>query len=749
LCYFGLISSSLTPLYAQGMDDMDVPATDDAPVTAPTRPAMPGGANILQVDAQTLANLPGLLAQNRADAVSLSVSLEELQDAPEADSALQAWVRDGGVVFLHTSAAQLFGYRTVVAREATNRRAGQLFGRARAALSFAAHPLLWGSVATPNLVGSADAGPVNPAASVTPSQSTLGVDLVFYQMRPGDHLVQSHPGGVPLLRVTDLTAPVAAPDLYAAAVAPFGRGWAIFTPDFIETQRADGAIFVRNLMRMALSSRTVRGASPAVAPNPQLPALQPNTTALVSIPASVIEGNVPATDGEGDAVPTFSFSALAQAATRAVRGGIEDTDPETNLVSVAPRLILTRGEMSGLAGLAGAANADANARAAATAVLYILRARLALQRNDVEAASEWMEQARTLSSRSAETALWSGVIAASRAADLTLSSRDRAGFFAQAVQYWTAALSAPPLMRGTATTAQTTTSATATAISGVPRTLLQAWARDAQRTANLMSVEPPFVTPLGNGAGSILLRHYPEDPTLRLALPTGATLSNSVQLFGWRPDDEEILIFTTPAYFQNYRRAAGLTGETVPNPLQRFGDIAGNRILMVSQITVQVFLPPATPGGPRRPVQLGTAVPAVIGRLHGEVLVNSLAAGGTPVPGWLRLGLVSLSNQSVVGTALGAGANGALLRIAAANGLLSPQQFDEVINSDVQGVAEAQAQLMMLYFYNRFGAGRVAETLQRLGSGQTVDEALQATTDMTEAQFFVAWRDAEFGAALR
>src|SRR5947209_5584178 len=52
----------------------------------------------------------------------------------------------GGAVFLHTDAAQIFGYRTVPARRTTNRLAGQTFGRARAALPFGAHPLLWGAV---------------------------------------------------------------------------------------------------------------------------------------------------------------------------------------------------------------------------------------------------------------------------------------------------------------------------------------------------------------------------------------------------------------------------------------------------------------------------------------------------------------------------------------------------------------------------------------------------------------------------
>jgi hypothetical protein len=75
------------------------------------------------------------------------------------------------------------------------------------------------------------------------------------------------------------------------------------------------------------------------------------------------------------------------------------------------------------------------------------------------------------------------------------------------------------------------------------------------------------------------------------------------------------------------------------------------------------------------------------------------------------------------------------------NQLLSPQQFRGVPTdgSATSLLANEQALSMMLYFYNRFGSGRVVETLQRLGSRQTVDEALLATTGLTEEQFFAQW----------
>jgi hypothetical protein len=73
--------------------------------------------------------------------------------------------------------------------------------------------------------------------------------------------------------------------------------------------------------------------------------------------------------------------------------------------------------------------------------------------------------------------------------------------------------------------------------------------------------------------------------------------------------------------------------------------------------------------------------------------------------------------------------------------LLGPQQFRNVPTdgSATTTVASEQALSMMLYFYNRFGVGAVVETLQRLGSRQSVDEALLATTGLTEEQFFAQW----------
>ncbi len=710
------------------------------------------GANIFQVTAENLASLPGVLAQGRADAVSLGVTLDELDANPQASGAILRWVASGGVVFLHSDAAQLFGYSTRPARAATARQAGQLYGRARAALSFGAHPLLWGSVADARQAGGAATMPSGQSG-----RSTLGVRLVFYRLQAGDHLVTEHPSGVPLLRVTDLAAPAGAETLYAAAIAPFGSGWALFVPDLIETHRADGAVFLRNIMRVVASSRAARAglaaanaANDGAAPATQLPPLAANPTgnaggALVSLPAAAIEQL--STGGAG------TFRTLSQICYQALAPANAGGEPRAATVNggLGPRLILTRGETQRLAVLAGSAATEAGLVPAATAMLWTLRARLELQRDDLTAAGRWIERSLEAAPRAAETLLWAGNVSAARAEDLSFGSRERAALYAQAAQDWRAAGAAPALL-SPASAAQSTSdgagAAGAANISGVPGTLVQAWSRVASETANLMGAEPPLVTPLGNRLGTIWLRHFPDDPTLRLALPTGVALTNSLQVFGWRPDQEEILIFPTPQYFQTYRQAARLGAETRTNPLQNFGDLVGNRILMVSQITLQIFLPPIRPGDRPRPVQLGSAVPAVIGRLHGMALVNTLSEGGTPVPAWMVLGITSLSNQNVVGNALAS--NGVLLPVDQAGALLTPRQFEAVpLGRDVQGIAEVQAQRLMTYFYQRFGAGRVAETLQRLGARESVDDALQATTGLNEQEFFVSWRNAEFGTGRR
>ncbi|MEO6906915.1 MAG: hypothetical protein ABI210_03400, partial [Abditibacteriaceae bacterium] len=81
-----------------------------------------------------------------------------------------------------------------------------------------------------------------------------------------------------------------------------------------------------------------------------------------------------------------------------------------------------------------------------------------------------------------------------------------------------------------------------------------------------------------------------------------------------------------------------------------------------------------------------------------------------------------------------------IIKAGQANQLLSPDQFNAgVANNNTSSLADLQSRSLMSYFYQQFGSGAVMETAQRLGSGEDIDQALQATTQMNESGFFAAW----------
>ena len=654
-----------------------------------------------------------------ADAVSLSATLDQM--SPESSEALDGWVRDGGVVFLHTDAAQMFGFQTVPARIGTPRLAGQLYGRARAALPAPTHPLLWGA-------------PDDNARAQDGSPGSLGVEVVYYRMQPGDALVTRHDAGVPLLEVTDLAVPDNGAPLYAAAIAPYGRGWAVFTPDFIETERADGALFARNLAAFASSrARNPRATNDGAINNGAiddgamnndapldgaLPRIAPGAEAMASLPSALLETPNPAPDVLLSAIDT----ALSFAPAKVEAGAAEQRV-----------LMLSRGELMALGQMARGAAGDAATGNALQATLSILQARLELQRMAAPQAARLVDAAAQLAPQSAEVALWDGILIAARAADRLQSSRDRAVAWRDAAAAWNRALQSQPLWNN----AQ---NPNGEMIGGVDRRQIEYWRAQASRAAALSAVEPPLVTVLGRGRDAVLLRHYPNDPTLRYALPFGQYLSASTERFGWHAPDEEILIFPGERQLQDYRAAADLTAAPFPNPLARYGDIQGTRILMVSQASIPVILP-GGPGQPPRVLNLGTSVPAVLSRFHAQILVNALAQDGEPVPNWISYGLISLASSDAVNTgAFNMRTPLGLNRFARAGILLTPRQFDQLLPPGEQSsAAEAQAASLMAFFYARFGPGAVAQTLQRLGSGENIDSALDATTQLNEEGFFRTW----------
>lgn len=704
-----------------------------APIGAAPVPLAAQGVQILEVNDENLESLLGLNNARRADAISVGASAAALRADAPAWQALATWVRDGGVVFLHSDAARLFGFQTVPARRADNRAPGQLFGRARAALPFAAHPLLLSGVASRGVGGDL------PALGESTRLPALGVQTVFYQLDAGDHLVIAHPAGTPLLRVTDAAGGAGAP-LYAAAIAPFGKGWAIVVPRLVEQNRADGALFVQNLMRFAQSSSGA--ANELFDPPLGQPVAPPRAPAFASLPASLIElASQTASDG-GDlgvlAAPWNEATAPVNPAVFADPQQVMQPAAETRLILSGKEAALMRTALA--TAIADATLADATLEGETLkgrfrALAFLLRARLEMQKGDLQSATGWLQSAHEISPGSSEVLLWRGALAASQAQDITLNSPTRARLLGDAVESWSSVLNAPSLL-------ETTTMAPT--ISGIPAAAIQSWIASATRAGQLADAEPPLATVLGRPGRLVVLRHFPDDPTLRLAAPAGDLLARASGFMGWDVEAEEILIFPDTRYYAAYSSAARIgSRELAFNPLARLGNVVDNRILMVSQNSTTVLVP----GPPPRFVPLGSAIPETLGRLHAQVLVNALAEGGTPVPAWMQLGLMSLSGSAVVNGLTNNPPLPAILQQASASGvLLSPDQFRNAnIGQDRTGAIEAQALRLMLYFYARFGAGAVAETLQRLGSGETADNALLATTQMTEIQFFVAWRQAELG----
>ena len=372
----------------------------------------------------------------------------------------------------------------------------------------------------------------------------------------------------------------------------------------------------------------------------------------------------------------------------------------------------------------------------------LLRARLALQNSDGAGALSWHNAAIGLAPNAAENLILGGVLAAAQGEERTFASPARAQLMAAASDFWTRALAATPLLQTPAATGATG-ARTAGAQPGVPRSLVQLWARDAGRSARLLAFEPPLVSV----AGDVVIRHYADDASLRLALPAAALISQSAESLGLAAENEELVLFPSEESLAAYREGLGLTAPDAPAPGGVYGDVAGSRMLMISQPTIRIFLPPLRPGGAVRPFQLGNALPSTVARLHSQVLINSIAADGTPVPTWMQLGLAGLSDVVVTAGGQAPRLDPNLRIVADVGALLGPADFEQrAENGETQtGLADAQALRLMQFFYERFGAGAVGETLQRLGAGQSADAAIRATTRLSEREFFQAWSNAEFG----
>lgn len=741
LCVVGL----LAPAAVSMAQDDDMPPIAPMPQVMPGGPGMPevpgevpGGVptesavptRVYVAEQNELSLLPRAVAQGPG-AVSLRASEEALDANPAAKTALLEYVRGGGTVFLHTGAARFFGFNTIEARAGNNELAGQFFGRARAALPFAAHPLLWD-----------DGKPLRRSPNYDPTLLP-GVNLVYYALQPGDHLVVGHPAGTPLLEVTDLSTEATAP-LYAAAVAPFGRGYAVFTPDFVDQKRADGALFARNLLGLCAPSKAegrlwVGVPASAIENGANAPATL--RAALATAVASAGPAISPALPQFGTAPATaprrapFDVAPLRPAAPAPVEAPVAALPPEEIQV------LISRNEANSYATMIEAGGARGSA------AIGLLRARLLLARGNGLEAGRVIEATADFapagSPGSAEISLWRGILLAGASQELNQSSAVRATLLMDASRELTRAAngSVPALSPG-ATQATLAAFDRVTRVAGIPVAAVRDWSLKLGQIAQVFALEPPFVQQFGAGDSSIILRGFQNDASLQLVALGVQAVANARNV-GWRGDREEVIVFPTIQAFTNYRIALGLQGPTVPMPAGAVGDVLGQRIVMTGVPSFAVG--GVNAAGQNQILNVGNNTPNAFARLHSYVLLNALSEGGTGIPVYFQLGLEHLIARTIEGNML-ADDTRILEQFAQVGGLLAPNQFTVGEPDPVRyQLAQLQASKIVAYFYSEFGAGAVVETLQRLGTGQSVDEALGATTEGTELELFQGWRDAQFG----
>ena len=726
-------------------------------------PVLAAPSGLVQLDTAGLPRLAATVGRAGTRAVSVGVTRADLEGDPAALTALRQWVFAGGTVFLHTDAADLFGYSTVPAREGSNREAGQLYGRARAALGLGAHLLL-----------TADGEDIKPLAAGSDPTRLPGVNVVFYELQDGDSLVASHPCATPLLQVTDLTENGGTP-LFAAALAPYGAGWAAFTPDTIDSRRADGALFLRNLLRIlpdAHGRRQLVGI-PAAAIESATGETPDPAALLAALGRAVATGRVyspalPPIGAPAPAVPGPRAAAGVVGAAQDLPAGPAE-GPQPDLTAGATRVLLTRAEALSLQ-----SELRTGTTATRTAALQILRAQLEWQRGQIADAGRWLDDAEQSVPGSAEVAYWRGCLDAAVGSNVGRSSPQRAQAMHNAAEQWTLAGTSTPLFpvvpdpagtyangtpgdaagdNGAAANPGTAAPADAGAppVAGVSSAAIAQLVTAGTRAATVFAAEPPLVQTIGNGNAAITLHYFDGDTSLRLIVPALTALSDA-GAFGWRCDREEVVLFSDQDSYNAYRQAAGLTGQFAPLPAGSIGDVTGQRIVMVAipafpTLTTaangKILFMPGNPAGAN-----------VLARLHCYALLNALGEDGREPPTWMQLGLEMLLSAAIDTTspdgnimAAMAPPTDGLSGYAHAGGLLTPAQFraEQEGGAEASGLAQNQSIAMMYYFYGQFGAGSVVETLQRIAARESTSDAFQATTQGDEPGFFVSWRNSAFG----
>ncbi len=507
-----------------------VPVRAQTDLAAP----LPNAPQVPEVGDADLATL----ALSGPGAISLRASLAALRANPTADAAIKMWVARGNVVFLHTDAAQSFGFATVPLRPTIAAQGGQEFVRTRAALPLGAHPLLRGD-------GQGGGNPLVADSFNTPVQNSdvthlPGVARVFGSLRDGDALVVASDVATPLLQVEDVTGNGNSPPQFAAAITSLGAGWAIFCPNEVDMRRGDGALFARALQGFIPGTSGQR---------------------WVGVPARTLTaGNLAAT---ADALEARLNASNASNGTAALPAFGTTTQPVQAPPFSEPTLPLERSEAAAFLTVLRTGGVRATARVA------LMQARLALQNDDPDACSAALDIAAADPALGASVDFWNACLNAQLGADVSLPTAQRASLLDVAARTFTQSAT----LSGTAGNG-TTAFASASPVSAA---LSRNWSQKLARLSAIQFLSPPIARTIVEGDATATIRSYPGDSNaLTIEAPVNALLRDTQ--FGWRAPHVEILLLPSPQDFFALRRALG-RGDTNFAP---DGDQMGNTILLAS-----------------------------------------------------------------------------------------------------------------------------------------------------------------------
>ncbi len=679
-------------------------------------PALRTGVQVVPLDKENFKKIPVDAKVIRLD-VTLSEMGKDQKEITENAKPLLEWTQKGGIVWLHTDAAQLFGFRTAASPVDT-------LGKAKPVVPWAAHPL------------------------------TQGVRKVFYRMTPAGVLVTGHPRGVMLMRVADSPTPRSQP-LFVVATAEYGNGIALFAPPDFSQRRAEGLQFYNNLQKFLAgepaTDRVPGGELAKVFEQWQKVASKRNLSE-VKEPLSAVTAYAHLWMGRllhrklnktKDALAELEKAATANnqitevyAALSDVYAAMEDKDKAALAkkraedlakserapapdARAAVGLLLTEGELKQLAQLSDAVSGGSeDKRKELGAMITTLTGRVWYQASfnptnrtfDLTHAEDLFRRALQQQPTSRHALFWYGALRVTQGLEPRQPSPQRAARFQDAVRLWQEFLSA----RGDAQDEPKD--------NAFPSPdQLSAWGDGLREEIRRLSLEP---RDFHNDPRSGLIVRYLRSPDTgwqEFAGNLQAVIANAAN-WGLRVEDPELLIFPTDAAYQQYRL---LTKRSLPE----FGpnapiDVAGEVILSVPQVN-QAFITVAQRNQYRK----------VLSHFFGHVVVNAWTEGGPDVPGWLTEGIASglsgdLNTRSILQQAV---RQGLLLRW---NDLqTAPLQPSELFYAQSQE---------MVAFLARIGRqeGGVVRMLQLIGMGVRPEEALMEVTRMTSEQFMRAWAQA-------